>query len=109
MRVLEIAGILRKQIEFPARPGHTCVARGEMNMKNSALEGFQERFQSILDDFDGFEMDEELEELNAQLEDALFLLECSEDDAEELQGAIEEMKSAQANLRNISAPPITYI
>ena len=71
-------------------------------MKNSALEGFQERFQSILDDFDGFEMDEELEELNAQLEDALFLMECSGDDAEELQGAIEEIDGLLAEYRALS-------
>ena len=71
-------------------------------MKNSALEGFQERFQSILDDFDGFEMDEELEELNAQLEDALFLMECSEDDVEELQGAIEEIDGLLAEYRALS-------
>ena len=71
-------------------------------MKNSALEGFQERFQSILDDFDGFEMDEELEELNAQLEDALFLMECYGDDAEELQGAIEEIDGLLAEYRALS-------
>ena len=68
-------------------------------MKNTARAGFLERFQSILDAFDEFEMDEELEELNAQLEDALFLLECSEDDAEELQGAIEEIDGLLAEYR----------
>ena len=39
-------------------------------MKNNARMGFLERFQSILDALDEFEMDEELEELNAQLDEA---------------------------------------
>ena len=51
---------------------------------------------------DEFEMDEELEELNAQLEDALFLMECSEDDVEELQGAIEEIDGLLAEYRALS-------
>ena len=68
-------------------------------MNNSVRTGFQERFQRILDDFDEFEMDEELEELNGQLEDALFLMECSGDDAEELEGAIEEIDGLLAEYR----------
>ena len=71
-------------------------------MKNNARMGFLERFQSILDALDEFEMDEELEELNAQLEDALFLMECSEDDVEELQGAIEEIDGLLAEYRALS-------
>ena len=71
-------------------------------MKNNARTGFLERFQSILDALDEFEMDEELEELNAQLEDALFLMECSEDDVEELQGAIEEIDGLLAEYRALS-------
>ena len=71
-------------------------------MKNNARTGFPERFQSILDALDEFEMDEELEELNAQLEDALFLMECSEDDVEELQGAIEEIDGLLAEYRALS-------
>ena len=71
-------------------------------MKNNARMGFLERFQSILDALDEFEMDEELEELNAQLEDALFLMECSEDDVEELQGAIEEIDGILAEYRALS-------
>ena len=71
-------------------------------MKNNARMGFLERFQSILDALDEFEMDEELEELNAQLEDALFLMECSEDDVEELRGAIEEIDGLLAEYRALS-------
>ena len=71
-------------------------------MTNNARMGFLERFQSILDALDEFEMDEELEELNAQLEDALFLMECSEDDVEELQGAIEEIDGLLAEYRALS-------
>ena len=71
-------------------------------MKNNARMGLLERFQSILDALDEFEMDEELEELNAQLEDALFLMECSEDDVEELQGAIEEIDGLLAEYRALS-------
>ena len=71
-------------------------------MKNNARTGFLERFQSILDALDEFEMDEELEELNAQLEDALFLMEWSEDDVEELQGAIEEIDGLLAEYRALS-------
>ena len=37
--------------------------------KNSALAGFCERFQEILDALDEFDMDETLEELNAQFEE----------------------------------------
>ena len=44
-------------------------------MSKAALNGFLERFHGILDELDAFEADEELEELNAQLEDVLFLME----------------------------------
>ena len=71
--------------------------------KNSALAGFCERFQEILDVLDEFDMDETLEELNAQFEDILFLLESiDEEDAdanEEIQGAIEELEGLLAEYR----------
>ena len=71
-------------------------------MSKAALNGFLERFHGILDELDEIEADEELEELNAQLEDALFLMECSEDDVEELQGAIEEIDGLLAEYRALS-------
>ena len=71
-------------------------------MSKAALNGFLERFHGILDELDEIETDEELEELNAQLEDALFLMECSEDDVEELQGAIEEIDGLLAEYRALS-------
>lgn len=63
--------------------------------KNSALAGFLSRFQALLDALDTFEMDETLEELNAEFEDALFLLESIEDQdedaGEEIEDALEEL------------------
>lgn len=44
----------------------------------------------ILSELDAAAEDEELEELAAELEDAIFLLECA-DDAEEADGALEEI------------------
>jgi len=64
--------------------------------KNSALAGFCERFQAILNAFDEYEMDEEMEELNAQFEDTLFLMETideeDEDADEEIEGALEGLE-----------------
>lgn len=63
--------------------------------KNSALAGFLTRFQALLDELDEFEMDDALEEVNAEFEDALFLLESiddqEEDTDEEIAGALEEL------------------
>lgn len=63
--------------------------------KNSALAGFLTRFQALLDELDEFEMDDALEEVNAEFEDALFLLESiddqEEDADEEIAGALEEL------------------
>lgn len=74
--------------------------------KNSALAGFCERFQEILDALDEFDMDETLEELNAQFEDILFLMESiDEEDAdanEEIQGAIEELEGLLAEYRQLA-------
>ncbi len=74
-------------------------------MKNSALSGFCSRFESILDELDEFEMDEDLEELNAQLEDALFFmrsLDEEEEDSEETQGALEEVEGLLAEYQALS-------
>ena len=64
--------------------------------KNSALAVFAVRFQDILDAMDEFDMDETLEELNAEFEDTLFLMENideeEEDASDEIEGALEEMQ-----------------
>lgn len=74
--------------------------------KNSALEGFYNRFQSILEELDAFEMDEELEELNAEFEDALFMMETideeGEDAAEEIADAMEDMEGLLADYQELA-------
>ena len=74
--------------------------------KNTALAGFCERFQAILDALDAYEMDETLEELNAQFEDTLFLMENidpeDEDAAEETEGALEELEDLLAEYRDLA-------
>ena len=73
-------------------------------MKNQqALAGFVARFQEILDALDEFEKNEELEELNAQLEDTIFLIESLDDeDEEELQDIIDEMNDLVAEYRELA-------
>jgi len=74
--------------------------------KNSVLAGFLDRFQSILDKLDEFEMDEELEETNAQFEDALFMMDTideeDEDAAGEIADAMEDMDDLLAQYRELS-------
>jgi len=74
--------------------------------KNSALAGFLSRFQAILDGMDEFEMDDDLEEINAQFEDALFMMETidedDEDAAEEIADAMEDMDDLLAQYRELS-------
>ena len=74
--------------------------------KNSALAGFYNRFQAILEELDQFEMDEELEELNAEFEDALFMMETidedSEDAAEEIADAMEDMEGLLADYQELA-------
>lgn len=74
--------------------------------KNSALAGFMNRFQAILDGMDEFEMDDELEEINAQFEDALFMMETideeDEEAAEEIAEAMEDMDDILAQYRELS-------
>ena len=75
-------------------------------MSKAALNGFLERFHSILDELDEIEADEELEELNAQLEDVLFLMESVDvedaDAAEEIAGALEEIDDLLAAYRTLA-------
>ena len=80
--------------------------------KNSALAGFVRRFQEILDAMDEYEEIEAMEEINAEFEDALFLMENideeDEDAREEIEGALEEMEDILAEYREIAedAPEI---
>lgn len=71
--------------------------------KNSALAGFISRFQAILEELDQFEMDEEMEEMNAEFEDALFMMETIDEDggdaAEEIADAMEDMDDLLARYR----------
>ena len=76
-------------------------------MKNStALAGFCQRFQSILDALDAYDTDETLEELNAQYEDILFLMESidveDEDADEETEGALEELDDLLGEYRALA-------
>ena len=75
-------------------------------ISKAALNGFLERFQGILDELDAFDADEELEELNAQLEDVLFLMESVDvedaDAAEEIEGALEEIDDLLAAYRELA-------
>lgn len=75
-------------------------------MKKTALKGFLERFQDILNGLDEFDMDDALEELNAQFEDALFLLESAGEEGgdlvEDARGAVEEISGLLAEYRALS-------
>lgn len=75
-------------------------------MSKAALNGFLERFHGILDGLDEIEADEELDELNAQLEDVLFLMESVDvedaDAAEEIAGALEEIDDLLAAYRELA-------
>ena len=75
--------------------------------KNSALAGFYVRFQNILDAMDEFEQDENMEELNAQFEDILFMMDCideeDEDAADEISDALENLNDLLADYRDLCA------
>ena len=75
-------------------------------LSKAALNGFLERFHGILDELDEIGSDEELEELNAQLEDVLFLMESVDpedaDAAEEIAGALEEIDDLLAAYRELA-------
>lgn len=74
-------------------------------MKDAAMKAFLQRFQAILDTMDEFEADEELEELNAQFEDALFLIESIDETDED---AAEELADAFDDLDDIAADYLDY-
>ena len=74
--------------------------------QNAALKGFIERFHGILDAFDELDVDEEREELNAEFEDAIFLLESidpeDEDAAEEIEGALDEIDALCGDYHSVA-------
>lgn len=74
--------------------------------RNTALKGFIERFHGILDAFDALDADEEREELNAEFEDAIFLLECvNPEDAEadeEIEGALDEIDALCGDYHSVA-------
>ena len=75
-------------------------------MNKKALAGFIDRFHAILDALDEIEMTDELEELNAEFEDALFMLESidpEDDDAgEELEESCEELAALLEDYRDLA-------
>lgn len=79
-------------------------------LKNKMLDGFMKRFQEILDALDEMSESEEMDELNAQFEDILFLMESTdpddEDAAEELVGALEELEDLLEEYRDLEIPEI---
>ncbi len=62
------------------------------------MQAFLKRFGEILSRLDEVNGGEALEELCAELEDAIFLLECAEDE-EEAAGALEELAGLAEELR----------
>ena len=75
-----------------------------MNKKTFA--GFIDRLHNILDELDNLEMTDELEELNAEFEDALFMLEDFDpEDAEsreELEESMDELNALLEDYRGLS-------
>ena len=59
------------------------------------------KLDEILAELDACAEDEEIEELAAELEDAIFLLECAED-GEETEDATEEIAALAAQLREVA-------
>ena len=74
-------------------------------MHKTALDGFIDRFQAILDELDAMCEDDETEELNAQLEDCILLLQDADpedaDGREEIQDALEEIADLPDEYRDI--------
>ena len=62
------------------------------------MRAFLKRFAEILARLDALDGGEALEEFCAELEDAIFLLECAED-AEEVEGALDELAGLAEELR----------
>lgn len=76
-------------------------------MNKKAAAGFVSRFQAILDELDELEMNEALEELNAEFEDALFMLESIDyedaEAAEEFADSMEALRALAEEYRELSA------
>lgn len=64
------------------------------------MQAFLKRFGEILSKLDEMGGGEALEELCAELEDAIFLLECAEDE-EEVAGALDELAGLAEELRRL--------
>ena len=75
-------------------------------MNKKAFAGFMARLQNILDELDKFEMTDELEELNAEFEDALFMLEDfdpeEEGSQEELEESLDELNALLEDYRELA-------
>lgn len=73
-------------------------------------EGMLKRFQKILDDLDELSNSEEMDELNAQYEDTLFLAGSigeEDDDAEDLfAGTLEELNDLLTQYRALHSPQV---
>lgn len=73
--------------------------------KNKVYDGFMKRFQEILDALDEMCESDEMDELNAQFEDILFLMENidadDEDAAEDFEGALEELEDLLEEYREL--------
>ena len=78
--------------------------------KNKMMNRFLERFQAILDELDEISGSEEMDEINAQFEDVLFLMESideeDEDAAEEMDGALEEIEDLLEQYRELNLPEV---
>lgn len=73
-------------------------------MSIKKMKSFIDRFSDILDELDALDGDEELEELNAQLEDSIFMLESlEEDEMEELEDSLEEMEDLLEEYREYAS------
>lgn len=65
------------------------------------MRAFLKRFDEILSKLDELDGGEELDELCAEMEDAIFLLECAGDEEEEILGALEELGGLAEELRDL--------
>ena len=59
------------------------------------------KLDEVLSELDECADGEEIEELAAEMEDAIFLLECAEDD-EEIDGALEELTGLAERLKELA-------
>ncbi len=77
------------------------------------IESFEKKFREILGELDALDGGEELDELNAEFEDALFMFgtidESEEDWQEELDDALTEFESLCEDYRALDVPGIQEI